>query len=83
MPSVVLPPAIPFTSQLTFVFVAPLTVPVKLIESPSATVTAVGETVTLTPGMMEMTSDADFERSATDVAVIVTSAGDGANAGAT
>ena len=79
----VLPPATPFTSQLTFVFVAPPTVPVKLIESPSATVTAVGETVTLTPGMIEMASDADFERSATDVAVIVTSAGDGANAGAT
>ena len=54
-----------------------------MIESPSATVTAVGETVTLTPGMIEMASDADFERSATDVAVIVTSAGDGAKAGAT
>src|SRR5712692_9612895 len=46
VPTELLPPAIPFTAQVTLVFVVLLTAAVKLCVAPSSTAPDVGETVT-------------------------------------
>ena len=50
VPTVALPPGIPFTLQLTDVFAVLLTVAVKVCGSPSGTDAVVGATVTVTGG---------------------------------
>jgi hypothetical protein len=50
VPNVELPPAIPFTLQVTAVFVELATVAVKACGSPSSTDAEVGETLTATLG---------------------------------
>jgi hypothetical protein len=48
VPTVVLPPAIPFTLHVTAVFVVLLTIAVNVCGSPSSTEAEVGETLTVT-----------------------------------
>ena len=51
VPTVELPPVMPFTCQITAVFVVPETITVNCIVVPTITVTGLGgETVTVTPG---------------------------------
>jgi hypothetical protein len=71
VPKVALPLAIPFTCQVTAVFVAPVTVAVNCAESPSLTVAEVGAILTLTTCTVTVAL-ADFVPSATEVAVTVT-----------
>jgi hypothetical protein len=80
-----LPPAIPLTSQLTAVLGVPLTDAVNCCVPKSATVAAVGATVTepATAAVVTVTvADADFVVSAWEVAVTVTCGGLGTVAGA-
>lgn len=45
LPKVALPPTVPFTNQLTAVFVAPATVAVNCCDCPTCKVVLLGETV--------------------------------------
>jgi hypothetical protein len=77
------PPAIPFTSQFTFVLELPETIAVKLRVWPVCTVAPVGEIHTCNLPFVTMTrADVDFVLSAREVAVIVIAAGLGTLAGA-
>lgn len=49
VPTVGDPPVVPFTDHVTLVFCAPLTVAVKVYESPARTLALAGETETLAP----------------------------------
>jgi hypothetical protein len=80
-----LPPAIPFTDQLTAVFEVPLTVAVNCLVWPPATLAVVGETLTLTEvgaEAIETEELADLLLSATLVALTVTEPPEGTEAGA-
>ena len=46
VPKVVLPPIVPFTSQLTTVFVLPVTLALNCLVCPTCTLALVGEIVT-------------------------------------
>jgi hypothetical protein len=84
VPNAELPPAIPFTFQLTVVFDVLLTVAEKAWLAPTATVAFGGATATVIAGGAVIVSVDDAERagSATELAVTVTVAGDGTVAGA-
>jgi len=80
-PIVVLPPAIPFTVQLTPAFDVPLTVAVNCWVCETTTEALVGDSVTETPFIMVTEVEADFVESAALIALTVTVAGEGAVAG--
>jgi len=80
VPTVALPPAIPFTLQVTAVFVVFVTVAVNCCVAPVATEALVGLTLTATGGMTVTDAEADLVGSATLVAVTV--AGEGTPDGA-
>jgi hypothetical protein len=85
VPTAALPPVMPLTSQLTLVSDAPLTVPVKFMVLPGATVAAVGEIVILTTVLavvMLIVAVADLVGSAMLVAVSNTKSGEGRVCGA-
>ena len=82
MPSAELPPIIPFTSQVTLVWLVPATIAEKSVTPLRGTLTAVGEMVMLIAVLICRVIDANFDGSAAGVAVIVTLFGDGAIGGA-
>ena len=86
VPTVALPPVVPFTCHVTAVLVVPVTVAIKTCKVPVLTWVTAGFvlTVTATFGLAVMVAWADPEivPSACDVAVIVTVAGVGIVAGA-
>jgi hypothetical protein len=85
-PSCWLPPATPFTFQLTAVFEEPVTFAVNCCVSKSPTLALSGETLTATfePAVTVTTADPDAlcEALAWDAAMIVTCAGEGTVVGA-
>jgi hypothetical protein len=82
-PTVWLPPATPFTSQVTAVLAAPFIVAVNCCVPKFATVAAPGDTLTILMLAVTVTvADPDFVESACEVAVTVTVAGFGIAAGA-
>jgi len=82
VPTVALPPAIPFTLQVTAVFVVPVTVAVNCCVAPVTTEALVGLTLTVTGSTTVTEAEADLVGSATLVAVTVTVAGEGTADGA-
>jgi hypothetical protein len=83
VPVVVLPPATPFTDQLTLVLVEPVTVAPKGWVAETCTEALVGETDTDTAaGVMVTAAEALVVESAALVAATVTVAGEGTLAGA-
>jgi hypothetical protein len=82
IPTVALPPAVPLTLQFTAVLEAPVTVAVNVWVIPTVTFMVAGETDTVTGAATVTVAEADFVVSATDVALIVTVAGDGTVDGA-
>ena len=82
VPTVRLPPAIPFTLQFTAVLVVPVTVAVKAFTWPTPIVAEVGAMLTVTGTTMVTIEDAVTVGSTTLVAVTVTVAGLGTVAGA-
>jgi hypothetical protein len=82
MPSVALPPATPLTLQFTDVFDEPVTAAVNVWVMPVCTLADVG-VIDMATGVVIVTcADEDFVASAADVAVTVTVAGVGTDAGA-
>jgi hypothetical protein len=81
-PNVVLPPAIPFTLQITPVFVVPLTCTLRVTRWFAASVAVEGDTLTVTPAPIASVACAFFDASACEVTVTVTVFGLGAVAGA-
>jgi hypothetical protein len=75
-------PAIPFTSHVTLVSAEPETCAVNACVAPSATLTFCGFTLTVICPWIVTITVAAFDGSATGVAVIVTTLGDGARLGA-
>ena len=74
MPTVVEPPAAPFTDQVTAVFALPVTVAVKVWLAPNWTAVEAGATVTVTGGGGSASVTADCANAvvlATDVARMV------------
>ena len=84
VPTVALPPRVPFTSQFTVVSVAPVTVPVKVFvfALPAAKVAEVGETVTVGAAVMVVTALTDKAGSSYDTAVTFPVGGEGTCVGA-
>lgn len=84
VPRLAFPPATPFTSHAIAVPDGAQIVVVKFCDWPSATLAAGGEIVFVPPqvAVIVTLADADFETSATLVAVTVTEGGSGAAAGA-
>jgi len=62
VPVVELPPAVPFTSQVTLVSVGPLTDAENCCVAPEATVAVVGEIVTTVGGVAGVTVSAEFAK---------------------
>jgi hypothetical protein len=82
-PTVWLPPATPFTSQVTAVLAAPFIVAVNCCVPKFATVAAPGDTLTILMLAVTVTvADPDFVESACEAAITVTAAGVGTVAGA-
>jgi hypothetical protein len=82
VPIVGLPPTTPFTSQVTAVSCAPVTVACNACTLPSGTFAEGGEIEMTAAGRIERENDAAFDGSASGVATIRTLAGDGGVAGA-
>ena len=82
VPSSKLPPTVPFTSHVTFVWLVPATVQANVVTPFRGTVTAVGEIVIVMAVLIWTPIDANRDGSATGVAVIVILVGDGAINGA-
>jgi hypothetical protein len=82
MPTVALPPATLLTRQLTAVFDDPVTEAVNVWVIPVCTLALLGVIDIATGAPIVTWAEADFVASATDVAVTVTVAGDGTEAGA-
>jgi len=82
VPTVALPPAIPFTLQVTAVFAVPVTVAVNCCVAPVTTEALVGLTVTATPETIVTDAEADLVGSNWLVAITVTVAGEGTADGA-
>jgi hypothetical protein len=72
----------PLMLQVTPVFAMPETNAENCCRAPAITCAVFGEIVTITGGMTVTVADADFVWSATEVAVIVTWAGEGTTPGA-
>ena len=84
-PSFWLPPFVPFTCQVTAVLALPITVAMNCLVVKFATVAVCGCTLTCTAEAVAVTvtiAESDFVESACDVAVTVTVAGFGTEAGA-
>lgn len=73
---------LPFSVQVTLVSAMPVTVAVNCCAFPITTCAETGDTVTPIGGRTVRVADADFDESATDVALIVTCAGFGRVEGA-
>lgn len=82
MPRVVLPFAVPFTSQEMVAFPRPQKAAVKICVWPRATLADAGEMEFAVAQATVTVALADFEGSATLVAVTVTAAGEGTTNGA-
>ena len=77
-PTVGLPPTTPLTSHVTLAFGAPVTVAWNTWAAPSGTAAADGEIEIPIAGIMETETEVAFVGSACCVAIILTTAGDGA-----
>jgi hypothetical protein len=82
VPTLALPPAIPFTSHVTSVFAEPVTLAWNPVVPPSGTFTDVGDIVTWTFGCIVTIVVVALEGSASGVAVTMMEFGEGALAGA-
>lgn len=82
VPSVELPPVVPFTCQVTAVLLIPVTMEVNCCVAPASTFTELGEMPIEVFAVMVTEAEADTEVSACETAVTVTVAGLGTVAGA-